>query len=88
MLTQGPAAAKSAICGPHSHLRQYPGEVWREGLVNISRRVSLRVSLRWQDTKTDANGRKSTKQDEDAKLQPAQDLHENSPSSLAFLKNG
>lgn len=50
--------------------------------------MSLRVSLRWQRTKTDANRRKPTKEDEIAKSQVGRGLREKSPSLLTFLEIG
>src|SRR5262245_21236713 len=54
---------------------------------SLSRRVSLRVSLRWENPKTDAKGRKPTKEPESAKSRVWRHLHEKRPSLLAFLES-
>ncbi len=54
------------------------------GLGSLSRRVSFRVSLRWQNPKTDANRQKPTKELENAKWLVPRGLRENRPSLLVF----
>src|SRR5437016_1418234 len=53
---------------------------------SLSRRVSLRASLRWHRTKIDANRRKPTKQDENVKWLVPRGLREKGPSPLGFLE--
>ena len=47
-------------------------------------RVSFRVSLRWQNPKTDANGRKDPAKSENAKLLAARELNEKASVSGGF----
>ena len=53
-------------------------------LGRCSRRVSFRVSLRWQNPQTEANGRKPTKEFANAKSLAPYDLSERSLFLLAF----
>ena len=50
--------------------------------------MSFRVSLRWDNRKTEANRRKPTKEDEGAKLLALHGLREKNPSLLMFLEIG
>jgi hypothetical protein len=59
-------------------------ELFGGKLGGASRQVSFRVSLRWQTPKTEANGRKPTKELANAKLLALCRLREKPPSSLAF----
>src|SRR5437773_1262388 len=65
-----------------------PPSFGRGRLGSDSHRVSLRVSLRWHRTKTDANRRKPAKEDENAKLLPPQGLRERVPSLLGCREIG
>src|SRR5262249_12625559 len=60
------SGALSPIISGLETSRARSGDSLRGNSGSLSRRVSLRVSLRWHRTKTDVNGRKPTKEDENA----------------------
>ncbi len=87
MSTQRRADAKRAFRGRGDHQRRFRADIQRNDLRNDSRerfpRVSFRVSLRWQNPKTEANERKPTKESENASRRPHSNIHRRPPRAAA-----